>query len=268
MKKKQKVCKLKRRLVVAVFLTGLASNMAWATITTINSIADTFVLNPGSGATSPHASADNNYGAAGSLSVASATAAVDGYGPKGEFITLLEFNFSSFTDVTVTELSLTVTLNNGNSSAGGIFNFHPGCAGDFDILWFDFDWEEGTGAPHSDVSDGITYNSLMDMLNTNPADYLETFYYGDYDGDGENDTGTYTYLLDLSNGYYSDLLDAIAVGDSLTLMLMASEGSDVTFNIGGRNNAYLTVTAIPEPTSMIILLAGSAVLFKTRRKKL
>ncbi len=249
-----------RKWVVCVIVWLLSAGMLQAsTVTTLKSTADTFVLNPGSGKTSANASANYNYGSSGSLSVASATASQE----KGEFETLLKYDCSSLTGQTITGLSLTVSLLNGNSAAGGIFNY-PGSAGNFDIFWITSDWVEGTGEPMSKVTSGITYNGLQTLLESSPATYLDTFYYGDYDGDGTNDSGTHSFVIDLTNSNYSGLLNAISSGETISFMLAASDGSDVAFNITAKNGEILTFTSIPEPATLVLLLSG-AILLKRRR---
>jgi hypothetical protein len=246
-----------------MILLTLPGNLLWATVVTVsNPNADTFVLNPGSGATSSNASANYNYGSSGSLSVASAAASQK----KGEFDTLLKFNCGSLAGQTVTDLKLTASLLNGNSSAGGIFNY-PGSAGNFDIYWISSNWVEGTGEPMSQISNGITYNGLQSMLAEDPAVYLDTFYYGDYNLDGVNDSGVHSFILNLSNGHYDELLEAISAGQNITLMLTPSDGSNVAFNLTGRNNATLTFTSIPEPSTLALLLSGVMLSLKFRRNR-
>ena len=255
----RKATTVKMLLVIAATL--LFAGSAMASTVDLSCSADAFVYNPGENAGWTYASAatdggaGNNFGASGSLSVASATTTSQ----EGEFISLLQFDFSESAGQTVSAITLTLQgVIYGNSSANGIFN-NSGCTGDFDVSLLTSDWIEGTGAPHAVSTNGITYNSLMDLLSTDGADYLDTFYY-----DGE--TGTYTFTFDLTSGYCQDLLDAIYDGDTVSLMLGASSGSDVAFNFGGKstNKAYVTMT-VPEPTTMLLLAAGSLLL---RRRKI
>jgi len=112
-----------------------------------------------------------NFGAAGTLVVASAAAG------KGEFQSVLKFNVSNSVALfnsyygpgnwTITGLALVLTSNYGTDGVqpnNGIFPKISG--GQFVIEWLaDDDWVEGTGTPNLPTTDGVTYDSLPDLLS-------------------------------------------------------------------------------------------------------
>jgi len=256
---------LRKRLLVGM-IAGVLSfgNALWATVitTALHCSADTFVYCPGDGAAWTKALAEygygtgNNFGGSGSMSVAAVTAAQE----KGEFDSLLKYDFSSLSGLTVTNMTLTLNLSCGNSGGYSIFNTY-GSTGYFDISWFSSSWVEGVDAAHTGTyTSGITYDSLQTLLASDPATYLQTFYF-------DNVAGSHTFALDLTSGNYSSLLSAITAGDTITLLLTASDGSSVSFNLTGNNNAYMTITAIPEPATMFLLMAGCILAKRTNRNR-
>jgi hypothetical protein len=128
----------------------------------------------------PTGSADNpvgtdltglNFGAAGTLAIAPASA------DKGEFQSIIRFNFANAIAMfnstygtntwTITGISLTLTSNYGTAGAqpnNKIFNTING--GNFVIEWLsNDDWVEGAGTPALPTTDGVTYDSLPDLLS-------------------------------------------------------------------------------------------------------
>ncbi len=235
--------------VLAAYLVNVGfytpAMAAVSTTTYMYAIADTFVIEPGAGATSTGAGADYNYGGAGSLSVAASTASQQ----KGEFIALLKFDFSSLVGQEVSNISLTVNLSDGNKSAGGLFNY-PGSNGSFDISWFGSDWIEGSGHPLGMSTSGITFNSLESLLIADPAELLNTEIFS------RSAIGSNSYSLTITDA----LAEAVDAGEIITLMLSATAGSEVAFNLTGNNNAMVSVTTIPEPATLALLVAGSIIL--------
>ena len=213
--------------------------LADVTVTEIRPTFDTFVLNPGSGNIYHTNAAIYNYGGAGSRCVASSTAyaylesggtVIINDEPKGEFISLLKLDFSSFAGAVPDELVLKLYISNGNQSAFDMFNY-IGSAGNFDLSWITNDWSQGTGAPHETPSNslnGISYAGLQELLYDEPPCWIDMFYYT-----AENPYGSpqwFEYRFDFSNGYYADLLDMISLGKTITFMLSPSKNSYVCFN--------------------------------------
>lgn len=209
---------------------------AYAVTGSLRPINNTFVLSPGVASPRPDAN-DLNFGGSGSLCVSSASAraydANDGidHQPKGEFITLLKFDASLCAGTELTSMTLKLAITNGNQSAKGIFNY-LGSPGHFDLYWISSDWRQGYGTPSVLVGPdaGITYTELVSLLDQTPASYLEALHYDaryPY-AEGEN---WFTFGLDLERESYTELIQAIENGESVTFMLAASPDSDVCFNI-------------------------------------
>lgn len=193
-----------------------------------------FVLNPGPASPLPEA-ADLNFGRSGSLCVSSASArayepneGID-HPPKGEFITLLKFDGLVCSDTTINGMKLKLAITNGNQSAGDIFNYR-GQPGQFDLYRISNEWQQGSGSPLSPNESGLTYNGLVTLLEDPVTTYLETLYYDaaySY-SEGEN---WFTFNLDISNGHYENLLEDMESGETITLMLIPVDGSEVCFNM-------------------------------------
>jgi hypothetical protein len=112
-----------------------------------------------------------NYGAAGTLVVAPAACV------KGEFQSVVKFSLSnapSFFDSTcgtnnwtISGISLELTSNYGTAGVqpnNPIFGVISG--GSFVVEWLaKDDWSEGSGTPNLPTMDGVTYNSLPDLLS-------------------------------------------------------------------------------------------------------
>jgi len=112
-----------------------------------------------------------NFGGDGTLVVASAAS------EKGEFQSVLKFNLANLVSLfntnygagswIITGLSLTLTSNHATDAVqpnNGIFPKISG--GQFVIEWLaDDDWMEGTGTPNVPTTDGVTYDSLPDLLS-------------------------------------------------------------------------------------------------------
>jgi hypothetical protein len=216
---------------------------AFAVTGSFRPINNTFVLSPGIASPLPDAN-DLNFGGSGSLCVSSSTARA--YDPntgidhpsKGEFISLLKFDSSLCVDTVLSRMTLKLAITDGNQSANGIFNY-LGSPGDFDLYWISSDWEQGYGTPTiragSDV--GITYSGLVSLLSTTDVNYLETLHYDaqyPYSA-GEN---WFTFELNLESENYAGLVAAMARGKTVTLMLLAPQGSTACFNF----RAYVQYT--------------------------
>ena len=244
----------------------------------IRPVAETFVLDPGSG--SPYDNAANhNYGGSGSRCVAAASAraysAIEGidHDPKGEFNSILKFDTSAVAGMDITGLSLTLNISNGNESAFDIFNYR-GHSGEFGVYLITNDWGIGSGTPSSDTTSttGVTYSSLQDILAVEEPVLLDTFNY-----DASNPYGSpalYTFTLSLID---QNLLDTLYGGQELSLLLMPEDNevcfnftSYVQHNADSSKNKYRDAGAIlevtvPEPSIMFMFtISGLAMARKNR----
>lgn len=186
-----------------------------------------------------------NYGAAGTLAISSASAV------KGEFQSVLKFELSGAVTLfnttygtngwTITGISLELTSNYGTSGVqpnNGIFNVISG--GNFVIEWLsNDDWVEGTGTPNLPTTDGVTYDSLPDLLST-PNKILCT---NNYSPPGDNVPVTYNLPLDTNL-----VSDAVNGGDVSLLFYAADNQIGYLFNsysYGRSNEPLIHVTASP-----------------------
>ncbi|MFV0415359.1 MAG: DNRLRE domain-containing protein [Chthoniobacterales bacterium] len=212
---------------------------------------------------------DNNYGGGGSLSVAPPSAS------KGEFQTLLKFDLSGAAanfDGTygsgnwqITSIKITLTGNvaiQGESPGNPIFNAVN--AGNFNIEWLANDsWIEGSGRPNNPGATGVTYNSLSTLLGQ-PHESVGSF---SYSPPGNNVPETWD--MNLTSAF---LTDASALGE-VTFLLSSADGGGASFGFNSRsyhtaaNHPFLTVTAIPEPSSAILGLLGLGMCVRTFRRR-
>lgn len=242
------------------FFTGLAffsiatfcATLSHAASTSINPVADSFV-----DSNFP----DNNYGAAGLLSVAAPGKS------QGEFQSVLQFDLSTaktsfdaqfgagLWSIQSVTLQLTAApLNNA------IFNAIS--AGQFKISWMENDsWTEGTGTPGVPTTTGITWNTLPNFLGPNDEN-LGTFSFN-----GAT-SGSTTYTLTLTSGFTADLL----AGNVISFRILAAD-SDVSYLFNSRNfntaanRPLLNITAVPEPSSCTLALAGLFLLIRGRLRR-
>ena len=188
---------------------------------------------------------DLNFGSAGVLAVAPANAA------KGEFHSVARFDFSGavpeFNSAygkngwRVTGLSLTLTSNYGTAGVqpnNAIFNIISG--GKFVIAWLsNNDWAEGTGTPNLPTMDGVTFDSLPDLLS-GPTNILCT---NIYTPPGNNVPITYTLPLN------TNILAEIESGAEATFLFYAADTNIAyLFNskeYGRGNDPLINVTASP-----------------------
>lgn len=210
---------------------------------------------------------DNNYGAAGALSIAAPGK------PNGEFQSVLKFDLSgargSFDALfgpgqwMVQSVSLQL---NAASPIHAIFNANA--AGSFNVSWMQNDsWVEGIGDPNAPSTVGISYNSLANTFVNSAADQaLGTF---SYDGS----LGLATRSLAVSSG----LLNDIQSGALASLRLFAAD-ANVSYLVNSRNfgtvanRPLLTVeaVAVPEPAPVALFFTflaalGAARVFRRKR---
>jgi len=185
-----------------------------------------------------------NFGAAGTLAISPASAV------KGEFQSVLKFNLAGATALfdttygtngwTVTGISVELASNfatNGLQPNNPIFNVVSG--GNFVIEWLsDNDWVEGTGTPSMPTMDGVTYDSLPELLSS-PCDILCT---NTYIPPGDN--VPVVYPLPLNSNLVSD---AVSGGDVSLLLYAADNQIGYLFNSHNfdTNQPLIHVTATP-----------------------
>lgn len=228
--------------------------------------AATVSLNPAQDAFVSSANSTSNYGAAGALLVNAAGL------PKGEFDSLLKFDFasakSSF-DLTfgVGQWAIqSVTLQLTSASPGNpIFN-SPAAAGAFTLTWMQNDsWVEGTGTPSLPTTDGVTFGTLPGFRGG--SDQL----LGTYSFPGGT-SGNNTYTLGLNGSFVAD-----ATAGNLVSLLALPADSAIVYTTNSENfttaasRPVLTVTAfgVPEPGIAGLLFAGvGAGLLPRRRRRI
>lgn len=204
-----------------------------------------------------------NFGAAGTLAISPPSAV------KGEFQSVLEFNLAGAVTLfnatygtngwSITGISLELTSNYGTSGVqpnNSIFNVIGG--GNFVIEWLsNDDWIEGTGTPNLPTTDGVTYDSLPDLLSGRH----EILCTNSYSPPGDNVPITYTLPLD------TNLVGNAASGGDVSLLFYAADNQiGYLFNsheYGRGNDPLIHVTASPSLkitsgyfTNVVFHLAG------------
>jgi hypothetical protein len=186
----------------------------------------------------------DNFGAAGVLAIAPAASV------KGEFQTVLKFNLADATslfDATygsnwiISGISLAFASNvgtNGDQPQNQIFNAVSG--GNFVIEWMaDDDWSGGTGRPMAPTTDGVTYDSLSNLL----AEAHEPLCTNTYTPPGNNVYVTWPLPLN------ADLVTNLMAGGPVSFRLYAAD-EQISYlfnsqNFGNGNQPLLNLTAIP-----------------------
>ena len=203
---------------------------------------------------------DNNYGAAGALSVSAPGS------PNGEFQSVLRFDFlaarSSFDALfgaglwTVQSVSLQL---NAVTPQNAVFN--PNAAGSFNVSWMQNDsWVEGTGGNNTPSTVGLSYNSLLSTFISGADQALGTF---SYDGG----LGLASRSLTVASGLRND----IQSGGVASLRLFAADAT-VSYLVNSRNfgavanQPLLTVSAVavPEPAAFALVFTFLALLGAAR----
>jgi hypothetical protein len=234
--------------------------------------ADTVSLYPTADAFVSAANPNSNYGSAGALAVSA------GALPKGEFDSLLQFNFSSATanfnttfgaglwqiDSITLQLTSSTPNNaifNGNGAGPGGSNVNS--AGLFSInLMTNNSWTEGTGTPAAPTTTGITYSTLSSFLSASDES-LGTFSFGG------GTTGNNTYSLGLT----SSLLADASGGNTVSLLaLPADNGVAYVVNssnfptMASRPLLMIDASVVPEPDTYALLVMGAAAVWFARRR--
>jgi len=241
--------------------------MAQNTYTINNSTADAF-LNA--------ANPTLNYGAAGTLAIASSSSA------KGEFDSVLLFNTASAVsqfnstygagDWTITGLTLSLSSNYGiQGEQPGNALFNTVNAGSFGIDWLsDNAWIEGTGSgtgtPGYPGNSMVTFDSIPTLLS-GTVDSLGDF---TYTPPGNNNNVYLNYSLPLA----ANLDASAAAGGNLSLYFFAADNQvSYLFNSrsysAGHPELTLTVEPTPEPATVALLTAalGGFLLMRSRTVK-
>jgi hypothetical protein len=216
----------------------------------VNPVADAFVTTgPGGNLTG------NNYGSAGSLSIAAPGLA------QGEFQSVIRFNLSGAVNLFDTQFGAgqwslqSISLQLGSARPNNpIFNgTSPGL---FNIGWMQNDtWDEGTGGPATPSTSGITFSSLQSTFIAGADENLGAFAFNG------STNGLSTYNLAFAPGFTADLL----AGDDVSLRLFAADASvSYLFNSRSFGNVasrpLLTVVAVPEPAPLALGVIGLLVL--------
>lgn len=192
-----------------------------------------------------------NYGGAGTLVVAPAGST------DGEFQSVLRFSLTNALGLfdanfgpgnwSVTGIAIQLTSNYGAAGQkpnNGIFPIVSG--GRFVIEWFSNDaWVEGIGTPSLLSTNGVTYDSLPDLLS-GPVEILGTNLYVP---PGDNVPVTYALPLSLN------LLGAVYAGSDVNLLLCAADNQiSYLFNSReyGRGNEPLILITAAEAQSRIV----------------
>ncbi len=222
----------------------------------------TFSLNPGLDAfvaAGPMGNLSaNNYGAAGALSLSAPGLS------QGEFQSLLQFNLAaakvSFDaqfgagQWIIQSVTLQLTAAAPNNSI-----FNAPAAGQFGISWMQNDsWTEGTGTPGAPTTTGITFSTLNGFLG-GADEMLGTF---SFNG---GTSGSSTYSVNLTPLFSGDILS----GSALSLRLFAADNG-ISYVSDSRNfgtapaRPLLTITAVPEPGTIVVALLGATLLVSRR----
>jgi hypothetical protein len=191
---------------------------------------------------------------------------------NGPFLSLLQFNLSGAVtqfnaqygagNWTITGVSITLAGNaatQGGNPGNTIFPTING--GGFNITWMQNNsWTEGTGTPGSPEVPGgsstdVTYNNLLSTYETPGTDELLGSY--TYTPPGNNVALTWNLGAGSSDsGFIDDIESSTPVS-----LLFSPTSSTMAYLFNSRsytsgNNPTMTVTAVPEPATGILLLAG------------
>jgi len=221
----------------------------------IDPIADAFVTTGPSGNLS-----NNNYGGAGSVSVAAAGL------PQGELQSALKFDLSgaaaSFDTAfgagqwNLQSVTLQLTATPVNNAI-----FNTPAAGQFAVSWLQNDsWTEGTGNPASPSASGITFTTLQSTFIGAGDQNLGTFAFN-----GAT-SGAFSYSLTLAPGLTADVLSGSVLGLRLSAADAAVSGVFNSRSFGtAAARPRLTISAIPEPDPLALAGVGLALIAAARR---
>lgn len=243
-------------ILAPLVVLGVSASPAGATTINSNPVADAFVT-PGSDGSL----ANNNYGGGGVLGTAASGK------PQGEFQSVMRFNtaatFAAFNTEfgagmwTIQSITLQLTAVPPNNAI-----FNTPSAGNFTLSWMQNDsWIEGTGTPTVPTMDGVTWNTLPGFVGAGDEN-LGTFAYN-----GAT-SGATTYTLTLSSGFIADVM----AGNLVSLRLLSAD-PNVAYLFNSRsfgtvaNRPVFGVTAVPEPGSCALAVAGFSLLYFRARSR-
>jgi len=231
--------RIRTRIIIALVVAF--TSVVYGTTISVRPDADSFLR-----AQAPA----SNYGGGGALSVAGA-AAVNGTGQQnGAIDTLMRFPMNDVvatfdatlgTDWIITDARLVVTEMAMPDSA--IFNLG---IGEFEIRWMGTDnWIEGTGRPIAPTSDGVTWQDLPAILNSNVDVSLGVF----------TNSGSNAQISFLLAPAASLIADARSGGELSLYLTAVSPDLGFTFNSRnfGNTNAqpFLELNAVANPRARI-----------------
>ncbi len=245
-------------LAVAGCFLLLCGPEASAQSASLNPVADAFLFS---------GEADFNYGGGGVF-------AVSAHGlPEGEFQSLLRF------DLAPAKSQFDAAFGPGNwSLASAVLDltaaspnnpiFNTSAAGQLAARWMQNDaWVEGSGAPTTPTTDGVTWNTLPSFLSGSDQS-LGTFAFNGAIN------GAASYSLALAPGLVGD-----ASSGGLTSILLAAAPGNTTLSGAWNSRSFgtasrrplltLNAVAIPEPATWALtgcgMLGVGALLFRRRR---
>jgi hypothetical protein len=234
-----------------VALLGLCPSAPAQAVYTVTSTADAFLATGSPSNPAGTNLTSLNFGAAGALVIASATSV------KGEFQSVLKFDLSGASNLFNTTygtnnwmvggFSLQLTSNNGIAGTNADNPIFPTVnGGQFVIEWLsNNNWVEGDGTPKLPDTNGVTYDSLPDLL----SGAHEILCTNTYTPPGNNVPVIYDLPLD------TNLVAAVSQGGEVTFLFYAADDQiGYLFNsheFGGSNKPLLHVTANPPPLKLL-----------------
>jgi hypothetical protein len=254
----------RRAILICALWTGLVSMARLGGAATFNTVAsaDAFVAAGATGNLS-----DNNFGAAGALAVAA------GNLPLGEFQSVIRFDLAAARTAFDSQYGVGqwgvqgATLRLSSSPHNNPI-FNQIAPGQFGVsLLQNNSWVEGTGTGGIPTTDGVSLNSLLNTYANSSVDQaLGTFKFNFPGGSsGAND-----YALTLAAGLVTDVIN----GDMLSLRLFAADNavsylfsSRANGSVANRPTLTITATAVPEPSGVMVLTGGLALLLFRRAKR-
>jgi len=197
---------------------------------------------------------NNNYGGAGALAIAAPNLS------QGEFQSLIQFNLSSVKSSfdaqfgagqwTIQSATLQLTATSPNNPI-----FNSSAAGSLSVSWMQNDsWTEGTGTPQAPTQSDITFATLNNFLSS--ADQA----LGSFAFNGGT-SGITSCPLKFTPSFLADVL----AGNIVSFRMFAADATvSGVFDSRSFGTAsarpLLTITAVPEPASLVLASLGLSIL--------